>query len=102
MESCLFPNVNQVSVASRIVLTDCGPNLFIPNLFITSQIRQVLMYVLLSPVNPVPRQRIFLLGGPDRLHGVLHIEYIGRNGTVCDDSFGREEAYVVCRQLGYQ
>ena len=33
--------------------------------------------------------------------GRLEVYFSFRWGTVCDDGFGREEALVACKQLGY-
>ena len=42
-----------------------------------------------------------LVNGPSLWHGRLEIFHDGKWGTVCDDYFGKVEAMVVCRQLGY-
>ena len=41
-----------------------------------------------------------LVGG-DRSYGRLQVYHDGRWGLVCEGNFGREEAQVACRQLGY-
>ncbi|XP_065829914.1 uncharacterized protein [Oscarella lobularis] len=40
-----------------------------------------------------------LEGGDSKYEGRLEVYYNGSWGTVCDDGFGMEEAFVVCRQL---
>ncbi|CAG2227665.1 DMBT1 [Mytilus edulis] len=42
-----------------------------------------------------------LVNGPSPSRGRVEIMYRGQWGTICHDSFGREEAIVVCRMLGY-
>ncbi|XP_041472113.1 deleted in malignant brain tumors 1 protein-like isoform X3 [Lytechinus variegatus] len=42
-----------------------------------------------------------LVGGNHPAEGRVEIEYEGEWGTICDDSWGLEDASVVCRMLGY-
>ncbi|XP_064384964.1 uncharacterized protein LOC135333878 isoform X2 [Halichondria panicea] len=44
---------------------------------------------------------IQLVGGANNLQGRVEVCNVGAWGTVCDDSFGTNDAQVVCRQLGY-
>ena len=44
---------------------------------------------------------IRLTGGSAPNRGILEIYVNGQWGTVCDDSFGEQETYVACKQLGY-
>lgn len=54
------------------------------------------------PEVPVDLKDVFLVDGPDALHGRLVLTHNGINGTVCDDLFTRDAAIIVCRMLGYR
>ena len=43
---------------------------------------------------------IRLTGGADEMEGRVEVEYKGEWYAMCDDSWGIEEANVVCKQLG--
>lgn len=44
---------------------------------------------------------IRLQDGRTSADGRVEICFNNRWGTICDDEFGREEASVLCRQLGF-
>ncbi len=44
---------------------------------------------------------IDLSGSAGGSSGRLEVYYSGEWGTVCDDSFGSDDAEVACRELGY-
>ncbi|CAN0062780.1 unnamed protein product [Lampetra fluviatilis] len=50
---------------------------------------------------PAPAPRLRLADGESEREGRVEVLVDGRWGTVCDDGWGRREAAVVCRQLGY-
>ena len=43
-----------------------------------------------------------LVGGQNNAEGTVEICYSGVWGSVCDDSWNRNDAVVVCQQLGFQ
>ena len=49
-----------------------------------------------------PLVSLRLVNGNDDKSGRVEIYHEGQWGTVCDDNFGREEAQVICKRLGYR
>lgn len=45
--------------------------------------------------------RLVNVNSTDEARGRLEVNFNGRWGTVCDTDFGKEDALVVCKQLGY-
>lgn len=43
-----------------------------------------------------------LVGGDDKYSGRVEINYLGEWGVICDDSWDKKDATVVCRMLGYE
>ncbi|XP_044516234.1 scavenger receptor cysteine-rich type 1 protein M130-like [Gracilinanus agilis] len=52
------------------------------------------------PLTEVTDLEVRLAGGPNRCTGRLEVKYQGQWGTVCDDSWGKQDSEVACRQLG--
>ncbi|ELU03874.1 hypothetical protein CAPTEDRAFT_41913, partial [Capitella teleta] len=43
-----------------------------------------------------------LVNGANEREGRVEIAHAGQWGTICDDDFGKQEADVICRSLGYR
>ena len=52
-------------------------------------------------ITPSSSIEIRLVGGSTKNEGRIEIRGQGKWGTVCDDSFGLDDANVICKMLGY-
>ena len=55
----------------------------------------------ITPCNSSNQGDIQLVGGRNEYEGRVEVCHNGEWKTVCDRGWGREEAEVVCRKLGY-
>jgi len=44
---------------------------------------------------------VYLSGGRGPWEGTINVYHNNQWGTVCDDAFGKSDADVICRMLGY-
>ena len=58
-------------------------------------------FPLFSVLAANPPIQIRLAGGLNMFSGRVEIQVYNQWGTICDDSFNRAEANVVCRMLGH-
>ncbi|XP_048587258.1 uncharacterized protein LOC5508390 isoform X2 [Nematostella vectensis] len=62
--------------------------------------------VVVTPAPPIPDVTVYLVNAStpakNGQEGLIIINKDGRNGTVCDDHWGIDEATVICRMLGFK
>ena len=62
----------------------------------------VVVLLVLAAQHGYCEPQIRLVNGPTQLAGRVEVFVRGEWGTVCDDSFGWQDASVICRMLGYK
>ena len=63
---------------------------------------QVYNFSIITPADPTSQLKVRLRGGHAAHEGRVEIYHGGEWGTICDSSFGYNDAKVICTMMGYQ